>query len=274
MPDTITPNYSLIKPEVTGSVDTWGGKLNGNFDALDAALKPVSDKAGTALQRLGTLATRTATDYLFLDSALDPSLQAAGALMTNGAVRALLNALCPVGTIVMWGGTVATIPAGWALCDGRTVGSVTTPNLTDKFILQTGAHAPGFAGGSSVFSYSGNVGGHVLTAAEMPAHNHAMYDPGHVHSLADPGHQHSVPQGGGSGPAAIGSGAGTFASTGGQATSVVGTGASIATGYTGVQTYNAGSSQAHDHPIAFTKAADTWYPPYYVLCVIMRVQAF
>lgn len=36
MPDTFTTNYGFTKPEVSGSVDTWGGKLNDNLDVLDA----------------------------------------------------------------------------------------------------------------------------------------------------------------------------------------------------------------------------------------------
>ncbi len=36
-----------------------------------------------------------------------------------------------VGTIAMWSGTIATIPTGWALCDGNNG----TPNLLDKFVI-------------------------------------------------------------------------------------------------------------------------------------------
>ena len=52
--------------------------------------------------------------------------------------------LVPQGAILMWSGSVASIPSGWALCNGATVskadgsGSVTVPNLTDKFIVGAG----------------------------------------------------------------------------------------------------------------------------------------
>lgn len=37
----------------------------------------------------------------------------------------------PTGGIIQWAGTIASIPAGWSLCDG----SNGTPDLTDKFVL-------------------------------------------------------------------------------------------------------------------------------------------
>lgn len=46
----------------------------------------------------------------------------------------------PKGVIVMWSGQASAAPAGWCLCDGRTCatpegGSVTTPDLSGKFIM-------------------------------------------------------------------------------------------------------------------------------------------
>jgi hypothetical protein len=278
MPDTITPNYDLIKPEVTGSVDTWGSKLNGNFDILDNAIKTTWDRTDTALQRTGLLSLRTTDDYIFLKSGLTPHLQGNDAIMNNASVRALLNALCPIGTIAMWGGTVAAIPAGWALCDGRTVGSVTTPNLTSRFVIGAGAPltgfgSPGYQSGQTNFTYSGVVGGHLLTTAEIPAHNHDVYDPTHTHGVNDPGHAHSYVAG--NAGSNYGSGPGSQSDPPvGKTTGAAATGVYLAYAGTGISLYNRGGSQYHDHPIAMAIPGPTWYPPFYTLVLMMRVQAF
>ena len=49
----------------------------------------------------------------------------------------------PTGGIIMWAGTIASIPAGWELCNGANG----TPDLTDKFIISVASSAenPGTA---------------------------------------------------------------------------------------------------------------------------------
>ena len=50
------------------------------------------------------------------------------------------------GMIVMWSGEVATIPAGYALCDGTN----STPDLRNRFIMGAGStYTPGDKGGSA-----------------------------------------------------------------------------------------------------------------------------
>jgi len=67
----------------------------------------------------------------------------------------------PKGVIVLWSGAIASIPAGWAICDGTNG----TPNLRDRFVVGAGtSYAVGAAGG--------NVN-----------HNHGVTDPGHTHNL-------------------------------------------------------------------------------------------
>jgi hypothetical protein len=52
----------------------------------------------------------------------------------------------PVGGIIMWSGSVASIPTGWSLCNGANG----TPNLQDKFIVGAGSgYAVAATGGSA-----------------------------------------------------------------------------------------------------------------------------
>jgi hypothetical protein len=66
----------------------------------------------------------------------------------------------PRGAILMWSGSVAMIPIGFALCDGTNG----TPDLRDKFVVGAGSkYNVGASGGEEQ---------HTLTPAEMPSHVH------------------------------------------------------------------------------------------------------
>ena len=60
----------------------------------------------------------------------------------------------PNGAIIMWSGTVATIPDGFSLCDG----SNNTPDLRHRFVIGAGStYAVGATGGSSTTTKVGDV---------------------------------------------------------------------------------------------------------------------
>lgn len=102
-----------------------------------------------------------------------------------------LNIAMPSGAIVIWSGSVASIPSGFYLTDGNN----STPDLRGKFIpCAGGAYAVGDTGGENT---------HVLTESEMPAHTHTI---GHVAGDQD-----------GSGSNGSISGSGVTGSTGGGA---------------------------------------------------------
>lgn len=68
----------------------------------------------------------------------------------------------PVGAVMIWPGTVDTIPSNWALCDGQDG----RPDYRDIFLLGAGPnHAAGSTGGEET---------HTLTVAEIPSHNHSV----------------------------------------------------------------------------------------------------
>ena len=70
------------------------------------------------------------------------------------------------GMIIPWVG-VSPAPAGWAICDGTTVG---VPNLQDRFIIGASATYP--------FGSSGGAASTLLTLNMLPDHIHNAGAPG------------------------------------------------------------------------------------------------
>ena len=88
-------------------------------------------------------------------------------IATTAFVQLSATAAIPVGGIILWSGSVATIPAGWLLCNG----AYSTPNLADRFILGAGnLYAPAAAGGSA----------DAITVAHT--HTATVTDAGHAHT--------------------------------------------------------------------------------------------
>lgn len=67
------------------------------------------------------------------------------------------------GIILIWSGSILTIPSGYVLCDGNNG----TPNLTDRFVIGAGStYNPDDTGGSALHShpFTGNGHTHNLSA--------------------------------------------------------------------------------------------------------------
>ena len=72
----------------------------------------------------------------------------------------------PPGGIIMWSGSIGSIPSGWALCNG----SSGTPDLRDRFVVGAGStYAVGATGGSA----NAVVVSHSHTFAGDPLGNHS-----------------------------------------------------------------------------------------------------
>lgn len=84
----------------------------------------------------------------------------------------------PIGGIILWSGSIASIPSGWALCDG----SNGTPNLRNRFVVGAGgAYSVDETGGSDTATTSssgnhnhGGTNGHALTSGQIPSHSHTQ----------------------------------------------------------------------------------------------------
>jgi microcystin-dependent protein len=81
----------------------------------------------------------------------------------------------PLGGIIVWSGSIATIPSGWALCDGKVVNGLTTPDLRDKFVI--GASADNGVNASTTITGSLTIQGGSEDAV-LVSHGHTASDNG------------------------------------------------------------------------------------------------
>jgi microcystin-dependent protein len=112
------------------------------------------------------------------------------------ANQGALNSPFPVGGIIMWSGSIASIPTGWTLCNGTAVprsdgsGTITPPDLRNRFIVGAGdTYAVAATGGATSVT---------LATGNLPSHNHSISVSGstaaagaHSHGVNDPGHAHN-----------------------------------------------------------------------------------
>lgn len=108
------------------------------------------------------------------DKAPSPTEDNVAALTSLGGVKDTGrpdSALIPSGGIIMWSGSIPSIPVGWALCDGTNG----TPDLRNRFVTGAGdKYEPGNNGGLNEVT---------LTESQMPSHQHSMSEEGnHTHT--------------------------------------------------------------------------------------------
>lgn len=98
---------------------------------------------------------------------------------TKFATTAFVRDIIPSGVIVMWSGTIATIPSGWYLCNG----SNSTPDLRNKFIIAANADDGG-AAKTAVTGSATQSGGTKDAIVVSHTHTATVTDPGHLHTFS------------------------------------------------------------------------------------------
>ena len=105
---------------------------------------------------------------------------------TTAFVSATTTAALPAGVIVMWSGSIASVPVGWYLCDGTNG----TPNLRDRFVVGAGStyavNATGGSADAAVVSHT-HTATSTFTGTAMTGHTHGVTDPGHKHLTVEAG---------------------------------------------------------------------------------------
>jgi hypothetical protein len=144
-----------------------GTEIDTELTAVASAISSKADLNSPALTGTPTAPTAsTGTN----------TTQLASTAFVQSAIGAALS-----GVIVMWSGTIATIPSGWVLCNG----SNSTPDLRNRFII--GAHSD-----SAGVAYTTITGSNTQTGGSKDAitvshtHTATVTDPGHNHPPLSP----------------------------------------------------------------------------------------
>jgi hypothetical protein len=131
-----------------------GTEIDAEYTAIASAISSKADSNSPTFT--GTPLTTTA-------SAGTSNTQIA----STAFVAAAISAAVPSGCIIIWSGSVASVPSGWYLCNG----SNGTPDLRDRFVIGAGSTysvaATGGSANATVVSHT-----HTGTTGSNGAHQH------------------------------------------------------------------------------------------------------
>jgi microcystin-dependent protein len=153
-----------VTGNVTGNVSgNVSGNVTGNINGTVGATTP----AAGAFTTLSASGNTTMTNTLTVNASVGTAGQS---LLSRGAgLSPQWGASFVTGMIMMWSGSIVSIPTGWLICDGTN----STPDLRNKFIVGAGStYAVNATGGSADLV--------------VPSHTHTATDSGHIHSVTIP----------------------------------------------------------------------------------------
>lgn len=171
----------------------------------------------------------------------------------------------PVGGIIMYSGSIASIPAGWQLCNGTNG----TPDLRDKFLVGAGLNYAVAAAGGSKDAVAVSHTHTASSANQSVDHTHGFS--GNTGVVGD--HQHPSATGAEFkyyGAAGVGAGAAGPSGLRNDGLALTGPAGSHSHSFSG---NTGGVSASHNHAVTVDAAGvagtDKNLPPYYALAFIM-----
>jgi hypothetical protein len=133
-----------------------GTEIDNEYNAISNAIASKADTNSPALTGTPTVPTAPA---------------GTNTTQIASCAFALANGV-PSGCILLWSGSIASIPSGWVLCNG----SNSTPDLRNRFVVGAGStYAVGATGGSAnaiVVSHSHTYSGNTGTMSANNTHSH------------------------------------------------------------------------------------------------------
>jgi hypothetical protein len=99
----------------------------------------------------------------------------------DAATRYYVDTSIPIGGIIMWSGTIASIPTNWRLCNG----SFGTPDLRNRFIIGASADTATVNSGYTTRAHTDIENNYLIFGgtkdAVVVSHSHGITDQGHYH---------------------------------------------------------------------------------------------
>jgi len=174
--DLIVPAIEKVYIVNNGCADTVTIKVTGQTGVAVPAGKTMyvynnATDCTDAITHLRNLTLATALPPGSGGTGITSAGTAGNVLTSNGSAWASTapTSAFTSGMILLWSGSIGSIPAGWYLCDG----SNSTPDLRDRFIVGAGS------------TYAVNAtGGSANAIVVSHTHTATVTDPGHSHSYA------------------------------------------------------------------------------------------
>jgi hypothetical protein len=225
-----------------------------NFNIVNIANVDADTATIGVIDTTGVRSTdNNASNQLAVPTGGGPATAGGSVIITqaNAAASLPTTSKFPAGGIIMWSGSIGSIPTGWLLCDGTSG----TPDLRDRFVVGAGTtYAVAATGGAAATGNSttgASAAAHILTEAEIPLHGH----PFRVSPLTASTAQSNLT-------------GGLMLNATANVNEVAFTGTPSAT--LGEQIGGTGGGTGHTHTLTDPGHTHSNLPPYYALAYIMK----